>query len=98
TLSAVVRDTTGATAPSAGVTVTVNNIVLDTIAPVISMTSPVGGAILSGNSTISANASDNVGVGRGQFKVDSTHCGGAHAGPGLPACSSNWTALISERK
>jgi hypothetical protein len=62
--------------------VSVNHIVLagsidtgvpvpDLIAPAISITAPTGGATVSGSSvTVSANASDNVGVTGVQFKLD----------------------------
>ncbi len=46
----------------------------DTVAPTLTITSPAGGATLSarGSTTISANASDNVGVASVQFYVDGT--------------------------
>lgn len=58
---------------SAAVSVTVNNAAPpppDTTAPSVSITSPAGGATVSGTTTISASASDNVGVTRVEFLVD----------------------------
>jgi len=48
----------------------------DTQAPIVSMLTPAPGAVLSGtNVTLSANASDNVGVAGVQFKVDGVNIG-----------------------
>ncbi|MBI3876204.1 MAG: glycoside hydrolase family 9 protein [Verrucomicrobia bacterium] len=48
----------------------------DTTAPVISMSAPANNATVSGSSvTVSANASDNVGVVGVQFKLDGTNLG-----------------------
>jgi hypothetical protein len=57
---------------SAAVSVTVSNTAPppDTTPPAVSITSPAGGASLSGTATISASASDNVGVTRVEFFVD----------------------------
>jgi hypothetical protein len=43
----------------------------DTTAPTVSVTAPVNGATVSGTATISASASDNVGVSSVEFYVDS---------------------------
>ena len=51
-----------------GGNVTVDN--PDTTAPTVSLTGPAEGATVSGTVTLSANASDNVGVAGVQFKVD----------------------------
>lgn len=65
TRSAVITisDTAGSPPPS------------DTTAPTIALTAPVGGSTLSGTQTISANASDNVGVSGVQFRVDGANLG-----------------------
>ncbi len=42
----------------------------DTTAPSVSITAPANGATVSGTTTVSASASDNVGVDRVEFKVD----------------------------
>ena len=47
----------------------------DTIAPTISLTSPVNNATVAGTITLSASASDNVGVLGVQFKVDGVNVG-----------------------
>src|SRR5207247_6203721 len=58
---------------SASVTVTVNN--GDTAPPTVAMTGPANGATVSGSVTVSASASDNVGVAGVQFKVDGANLG-----------------------
>src|SRR5207247_605507 len=65
TLTAVARDAAGNTATSATVTVTVDN-----SPPTVSITSPANGATVSGTLTVTANASDNVGVAGVQVKLD----------------------------
>jgi hypothetical protein len=72
-LTAVARDAAGNTTTSTTVTVTVNN--PDTTAPTVSMTAPGGGATLTGTVTLSANASDNLGVVGVQFKQGTTNIG-----------------------
>jgi glutamine amidotransferase PdxT len=48
----------------------------DTIKPITSITAPAGGATVSGSSvTVSANATDNVGVVGVQFKIDGVNAG-----------------------
>ena len=47
----------------------------DTTPPSVSMTAPAGGATVSGMTTVSANASDNVGVAGVQFKLDGVNLG-----------------------
>ena len=73
TLTAVARDAAGNTTTSTAVSVTVNN--ADTTAPTVSVTAPASGATVSGTVTLSATASDNVGVAGVQFKVDGTNAG-----------------------
>ncbi|MBI3305420.1 Ig-like domain-containing protein, partial [Candidatus Parcubacteria bacterium] len=71
TLTAVARDAAGNQTTSAAVTVTVSNTPPDTTPPTVSLTAPSAGATVSGTSvTVSANASDNVGVVGVQFKLD----------------------------
>jgi hypothetical protein len=60
TLTAVARDAAGGTAAALAITVTVLNV--DTTAPTVSLTSPSSGATIVGNLSVSASASDNVGV------------------------------------
>jgi hypothetical protein len=47
----------------------------DTTAPTVSITAPVNGTIVSGMTTVSANASDNIGVAGVQFKLDGNNLG-----------------------
>ena len=60
TLTAVARDAAGNTTTSLPVTVTVNNV--DTSLPTVSLTAPSSGATIVGTLTVSASASDNIGV------------------------------------
>jgi poly(hydroxyalkanoate) depolymerase family esterase len=53
----------------------------DTTAPAVSLTAPVNGATVSGTITLSANASDNVGVSRVEFSVDGSVVGTDTASP-----------------
>ncbi len=73
TLTAVARDVAGNTTMSSPVTVTVAN--PDTTAPTVSLTAPAPGATLIGTVTVSATASDNVGVAGVQFKLDGVNLG-----------------------
>jgi hypothetical protein len=72
-LSAQSRDTVGNTATSLGVSVDVGN---DATAPAVAVTSPRDGATVTGsNVTVSANATDNVGVVGVQFLLDGAPLG-----------------------
>jgi hypothetical protein len=75
TLSAVARDAAGNTTTSATVTVTVNNAAPDTTPPTVSITAPANGSTVSGTVTLSASASDNVGVVGVQFFGDGMSLG-----------------------
>ncbi|TML08512.1 MAG: hypothetical protein E6G39_17755 [Actinobacteria bacterium] len=66
TVSAKAYAANGATATSATRTVTIK----DTTAPAVAMTAPAAGSVLSSSVTVSANASDNVGVTKVEFYVD----------------------------
>jgi hypothetical protein len=71
TLTAVARDALGLLYTSSPVTVTVSNAPPpDTTPPTVSITSPGNGATVSGITTVSASASDNVGVVGVQFFAD----------------------------
>src|SRR5207245_2951224 len=72
TLTAVARDAAGNVATSAGVAVTVSN---DTIPPTVSITAPAPAATVSGTVSVTANATDNVGVAGVQFKLDGVNLG-----------------------
>jgi len=49
--------------------------VSDTTSPTISITIPTSGATVSANATVTASASDNVGIAGVQFKLDGTNLG-----------------------
>jgi hypothetical protein len=70
TLTAVARDAAGNLTTSAPVTVTVDN-----TAPTVSITSPASGATVSGMITVTASASDNVGIAGVQFKYNGISIG-----------------------
>jgi large repetitive protein len=72
TLTAVARDAAGNTATSAAVNVTVFN---DTTPPAVSMTAPAAGVTVAGTMSVSASATDNVGVVGVQFKLDGANLG-----------------------
>jgi hypothetical protein len=75
TISAVARDAAGNTRTSS-VTVTVANATADTTPPSAAITAPSSGATVLGTSvTLSATASDNLGVVGVQFKVDGVNVG-----------------------
>src|SRR5438876_12000114 len=69
-LTVTARDASGNTA-TASLTVTVS----DTTAPTVSITAPTVGATVSGTITVSASATDNVGVVGVQFKRDGANLG-----------------------
>lgn len=73
TLSATAFDAYGNSTASAGVVVTVEN-VPDTMPPIVSITAPAAGDV-SGTVTVSASATDNVGVAQVQFFADATSIG-----------------------
>jgi len=71
TLRATARDAATNRTTSTAVTVTVNNAPPpDTTPPTVNITAPANGATVSGTVTVSANASDNVGVAGVQFLRD----------------------------
>ena len=69
-LTAVARDAAGNVAISAAVTVVVDNAV-----PTVAMTAPVSGSTVARSITVSAGASDNVGVVGVQFRLDGAALG-----------------------
>src|SRR5207249_767936 len=73
TLTAVARDAAGNRTTSSPVSVTVSN--ADTTPPAVSISAPASGATVSGTVTVSASASDNVGVAGVQFLVDGAKLG-----------------------
>ena len=67
-LTAIARDAAGNVGTSSTVTVTVSNAAADTTPPAVSVTAPTG--TVSGVQTLTATATDAVGVVGVQFKVD----------------------------
>ncbi|WNG35304.1 S8 family serine peptidase [Archangium violaceum] len=76
-LSVVAIDAAGLSSSSA-VNVTVDN---DWLAPSVSLTAPAAGAVLKGNVTLSASASDNVGVSKVEFYDGSSLLGSDSSPP-----------------
>lgn len=77
TITAVVSDAAG-NITSATRSVMVSNVIVpppDVSAPTVSFSAPASGATVSGSMTVSATASDNVGVTSVQFKIGSTVIG-----------------------
>src|SRR5207247_1162863 len=72
TLTARARDAEGNTTTSSAVSVTVFN---DTSPPTVNITSPSSGSTISGSITVTASASDNVGVAGVQFVLDGANLG-----------------------
>src|SRR5438046_1757133 len=94
-LTAVARDAAGNRATSAPVAVTVSNgAPPDTTPPTVSITSPTSGASVSGTLTMTAAASDNVGVAGVQFLLD-----GANVGAEVTAApySAPWDTTTASR-
>ncbi len=80
TVRALARDAAGNTGRSAAVTLTVDNsTAADTTAPSVGLTAPAAGASVSGTVTVSANASDNVGVSSVQFTLNGVNLGSPDA-------------------
>ncbi len=69
-LGAVARDGAGNIGSAARVSVTVDN-----VPPNVSITAPVSGAMVSGTITVSATATDDVGVVGAQLKLDGANLG-----------------------
>jgi YVTN family beta-propeller protein len=93
-LKAVAYDAAGNSAPSAIVSVTVSNVTApppDTTPPTASIASPTGGTV-SGVITISASASDNVGVTRVDLAVNGTVVASDSAAPWQFAWDSHGVA------
>ncbi|MDD2309698.1 MAG: Ig-like domain-containing protein [Desulfuromonadaceae bacterium] len=91
-ITAKAYDAAGNVGQSAAGTVTVNNIVADTTAPITAITSPATNATVSGTVNISASASDSVGVSKVEFYVN----GALKATDTASPYTYSWnTALVS---
>jgi hypothetical protein len=84
-LSAVARDAAGNVTTAAGVLVTVDN-----VAPAVTVTAPVDGAVLAGVQELRAVASDDAGVAGLRLAVD-----GVPLGPEEPSgtCALSWNTV-----
>jgi hypothetical protein len=65
-----------------------------TTGPTVSMTAPANGATVSGSVTVSANATDNVGVASVQFQLDGVSLGSPQTGAG-PVYSVTWNTTTA---
>jgi thermitase len=86
TIGSKAYDAAGNAGTSAPVLVTVNNPVLDTLAPAVNVSAPSDGAILSGTVNLTISASDNVGVTKVEWFLDESVEGSASGAVG----SFNW--------
>ena len=84
--SATLTATVGSSSQSVSLTI----LVVDNVPPTVSIVSPTAGQTVSGTFTLSASASDNVGVAWVQFKVD-----GTVVGPQLTALPYNYSLLTT---
>jgi hypothetical protein len=75
TITARARDAAGNQTTSAVVDVTVSNAAPDTTPPAVSVSAPADGATVTGTVSVSATASDNVGVVGVQFLLDGAALG-----------------------
>lgn len=75
TLTAIARDAAGNQTTATTINVTVANGASDTTPPTVSITAPVNSTSASGTITVSANASDAVGVVGVQFRLDGSALG-----------------------
>ena len=73
TLTAVAYDNGGNQTTSSPVNVTVSNI--DAAPPTVSITAPTAGSTITATTTVTANASDNIGVAGVRFRVNGTDIG-----------------------
>jgi Concanavalin A-like lectin/glucanases superfamily/Domain of unknown function (DUF1929)/Bacterial Ig domain len=84
-------DGNGVPSVAAMVRLAVPAVAADTTSPVVSLTSPVVGATVSGSVVLGATASDDVGVAGVQFLLDGAPMGTEQTGPG-PTYSLNWAS------
>src|SRR4030095_8419454 len=77
TISARARDAAGNQGTAAAGSVTVSTAAPDTTPPTVSVSAPAAGVTVSGTVSVSANASDNVGVVGVQFLLDGANLGAA---------------------
>ena len=87
TLTAVARDTAGNTRTSSNVSITVDNQV-----PTVALTAPANGASISGTTTVTASASDNVAVQSVEFRVDGAAVATDTSAPYTMSGATSWLA------
>ena len=80
-LTTKASDAAGNVGVSAAVTVNVNNMGTDTTPPTTSVTAPTAGSTVSGTTTVSANAMDNVAVSKVDFYAGTTLIGSDTSAP-----------------
>jgi hypothetical protein len=80
-LSAKAYDAAGNVGLSTNVSVTVNNAVVDTTKPTVSVTAPASNAAVSGTAPVTVSATDNVGVTKVEFYVNGALQGTDSASP-----------------
>ncbi len=104
TLTATARDAAGNTAMATSF-VTVNNPPTgDGIAPTVSFSSPAAGSTVSGTTTVSASATDNVAVANVKFTLDgilhttdtTAPYSASWISPGVPDGSHTWTVVATD--
>lgn len=81
TLTAKAYDSAGNAGVSQTSTVTVSNVIPDTIAPAVSIAYPTSNSKVSGTVALSVNASDNVGVARVEYYLSGNLVGSSSASP-----------------
>lgn len=77
TLTATARDAANNVTTSAPITLVINNPVVDLIAPTVGVASPTSNQTVAGNTTLTASATDNVGVASVRFNVNGNAIGTA---------------------
>jgi hypothetical protein len=87
----VSKDSSGNSANSADATFTTQSAGGDTTPPTVSITAPASGTTVNGTTTLTANASDNVGVVGVQFKVDGANVGAEDT---AAPYSISWTPTV----
>ena len=70
TLEAVAADAAGNSTASAAISASVSNVPPDTTPPSVSISAPSAGSTVAGTKTVTASATDNVGVAKVDFYVD----------------------------
>ena len=75
TVTAVARDSAGTAVWAPPIVVTVQNTIVDATPPVVSLTAPIGNTMLTGAVSVTATATDNLGVTAVWFTIDGISAG-----------------------